>query len=243
MERANLNSYYAANTGLIHTVAGKGYRRLMAIGASVDYEDLVQDLSEVFIKAYDLFDETRGAKFSTYFVTAANNKINALAREVEVERIGVKTTRCRLDEVDEETGKSKWSSRQERIHAGTTSVEEMNERMGEDGASILETIASSAASPEQIVEAASTLENMLSRMSPLASFMVEAALDPPAFMEREFEAAQAHAEYARGIGVPRRSGTELDIGFVAGFLNKTMGIPVRRIRDAKEEIINATEAF
>lgn len=235
MDRCELDRFYANNIGLIHTVARKGYGRLMGIGAAVDYEDLVQDLSEVFVKAFDCFDEQNG-KFSTYFTSAAINKINQIAEGFELDRTGVKTTRCLSNEVNPETGKRKWKAKREQIHAGAVSVEEMSSWGEEDGGSILESIDSGIATPEQVVQAEQELEAMLGRLSPLAATICEMAINPPDLIEREFVALSAHAEYARGQNIERRGRSSLNVSFVAGVLEKTTTLPVASIRAAKREI-------
>lgn len=75
-------AFYEENSGLIHAVARHGYTRLVALNANLDYEDLVQDLTEIFIKSYALHDPIK-SKFSTYFTNAAYNRLNAIARRAE----------------------------------------------------------------------------------------------------------------------------------------------------------------
>lgn len=212
MDRSNLERFYAENVGLIHTVARKGYGRLQAIGSSMDYEDLVQELAEVFIRAYDLFDEERGNRFSTYFMTAAYNRINRIAAGQEVER----------------------------VENGVRSMEEMNERMGE-GSNVEEMIASSDATPEQIVEAVSTAMSLLNGLSPLAAKIAEMAINPPEFIEREFVAAQANAEISRNKGIEKRASKSLNVSFVCLVLERATDLPVVTIREARKEILAAAE--
>lgn len=238
MDRKDLGRFYADNVGLIHVVARKGYGRLQGIGASVDYDDLFQDLSETFIKSFDGFDDDAG-KFSTYFITAARNKVNQIAEGYELDRMGVKTTRYKSSEIDTDTGKSKWKTRKEKIHAGAISVEEMAAHRNEDddGASVIESIDSGMASPEQIVEAQQELDYMLGRLSPLAATMVELTINPPAFIEHELVANEAHAEFARSNGIPRRNTASISVGFIADVLEKTTDLPTQTIRAAKREIL------
>lgn len=237
MDRGKLDRFYADNIGLIHTVARKGYGRLMGIGAAVDYDDLVQELSEVFVKAFDGFEEGAG-KFSTYFTVAATNKINQIAEGYELDRTGVKTTRYLSDEIDAGTGKRKWKARREQIHSGAVSVEEMSSWSEDGEGSILETIDSGSATPEEILQAQQELGAMLGRLSPLAATMCEMALNPPEFMEREFIAVTAHAEYARSQNIERRGRNSLNVAFVAGVLEKTTDLSVAAIRAAKREIMD-----
>lgn len=236
MDRNNIDRFYADNIGLIHTVARKGYGRLMGIGAAIDYEDLVQELSEVFIKAYNGFDADTG-KFSTYFTVAAGHKISQIAEGYELDRLGVKTTRFESDEINPQTGKRKWKSRRDKIHGGTASVEEMTAHLPEeDGGTFLDIIDSGAATPEQLVSAQQDLDQMLGSLSPLASKIMEMTINPPAFIEHELMAAEAHVEFARSEGINRRHCASISVSFVAGVLEKTAGLPVQTIRAAKREI-------
>ncbi len=93
MDQNTIDGYYAANIGLVDCVARKGYARIQKIGGSYDYEDLFQDLSITFINAYKKFDESKGNQFSTYFITAAHNRINTLADKIfeERSRFGVRS--------------------------------------------------------------------------------------------------------------------------------------------------------
>lgn len=236
MDRSNLDRFYADNVGLVHTVARKGYGRLMGIGAAIDYEDLVQELGEVFIKAYDGFDDSVG-KFSTYFTVAANNKINQIAESYELDRLGVKTTKFESDEVNPETGKRKWKTRKDKIHGGMASVEEMTAHLpDEEGGNFLDMIDSGSATPEQLVSAQQDLDHMLDSLSPLASKIVRMTINPPAFIERELMAAEAHVEFARSEGVNRRNTASISVNFVACVLEKTTDLPSQVVRAAKREI-------
>jgi DNA-directed RNA polymerase specialized sigma24 family protein len=51
---------------LIHQQAMRGYKRLIGFGVSVDYEDVVQQMSLTFCIASDKFDPERGFSFTTY---------------------------------------------------------------------------------------------------------------------------------------------------------------------------------
>jgi hypothetical protein len=212
VDRSNFDRFYADNTGLIHTVARKGFRRLQAIGASIEYEDVVQELTEVFIKSFDHFDEASGNRFSSYFVPAAYRKVNSIAEDYEKERIELK------------------------IH----SFEEMNARLN-DGNHIEETICSGISSVEDQIDAGRLAVRILGGLSPLASMIAQMAIDPPEFMEHEFSAAQAHAEYARGVGVELRARGSLNLSFVCSALEKADVLPASVIRSAKREVIKAVK--
>lgn len=211
MDRKDLDRFYADNTGLIHTVARKGYGRLQAIGAAIEYEDVVQELTEVFIKSFDKFDDERGCRFSSYFVPAAYRKLNRIAEDYEAER----------------------------VELGIRSVEEMNgwknDSFSDDG-SIEETISGASFPIEDQIGAGRLASEIVGKLSPVASMIAQMAIDPPDFMEREFSAAQAYAEYARSVGVERRARGSLNVSFVCSVLEKVSDIPVLTLRAAKKEL-------
>lgn len=212
MERADLDRYYAENTGLIHMVAKKGYARLMSIGASYDYLDLFQELSLVFVKAYDAFDDNNGNKFSTYFAVSAYHKVNAIAEDIQTERIDLKMR----------------------------SVEEMAS-WSEDGKDESELIADDSATPEQQHIANVQLANLMARLSPLAAQIVTLAIDPPEFIEREFAANSAHAKLSREKGTEIRASRSLNVAFVCSVLDKARIVRPLPLREARLEIARVAQ--
>lgn len=212
MDRKDLDRFYADNVRLIHTVARKGYGRLQQIGASTDYDDLFQELTEVFIKSFDLFDESCGYQFSSYFVRAAYNKINRIAEGFEVERIDL----------------------------GIRSIEELSDNT-EDGLDLEERIAGNAPTPDEIYEANETANALFSQLSPVAAMVVGMAIDPPCFIETEFEAAVAHAEYARSQGVERRARGSINTSFICNVLEKTTNLTRSDLSKARREIAALAE--
>ena len=233
MDRNDLGKFYADNVGLIHTVARKGYGRLQALGAGIDYDDLVQELSEVFIRTFDGFDEGQGSKFSTYFTFSAYTKLNKIAARFERERTGGVVVSAEKND-----GEYGYEVEREYLHGGISSIEEMNAnaRVSDCDLSLEELIASDEPTPEEIVEAASSARALLNNLSPLAASIAQMAFEPPEFLEREFLAAQAHAEYARSVGIERRCRGTITIAFVATFLEKTTELSAAQIRAAKNEI-------
>lgn len=242
MDRSNLAAYYEANVGLIHSVARKGYGRIADIGGSQSYDDLFQELTEVFIKAYDAFDESAGFTFSTYFMTSARNYLNRNAEQVEVERLGVKTSWFKSDEVDPKTGKQKWKSRREQVHQGCSSFEEMSDRAGVKEADMHEVIPAHTATPEQIASIESDMRELAGALSPLALQMLSFVIDPPDYLEREFEALDAHARLARSMNIRGITASgRIDLIFVSSFMERTLGIPAAELKKARYEVTGATK--
>jgi len=212
MDRKNLDRFYADNVRLVHSVARRCFSRLQAIGAVMDYEDVFQELSEIFVRAYDKFDDTAGYKFSTYYMTSAYNGFNKIAKSHEVER----------------------------LENGVRSMEEMGSRM-DDESDIYSVVASEAATPEQTAVANSSANGMLKSLSPIAALIAELAIDPPDWVEHEFNAAQVHAECSRNLGKERRARGSLNVSFVAGLLEKVTTLPAGTIRAGKLEVLAYAE--
>lgn len=208
--RSDLDHFYADNIGLIHTVARKGYGRFQAIGANIGYDDLVQELSVTFIKAYDGFDPTQG-KFSTYFMFSAYAKINKMAKGFSMER-------CEL---------------------GIRSFSELDETIGIENANIESVLPGDNLTPEQIVENRSGLEAIANTLSPLALLIAEWVLTPPDFVLYELEAHRAHVEYARGLGFERRNKATLSIGFVCDMIKRLKQVSGKQLREARIELQKA----
>lgn len=198
MDRTQFEAFFLKNQGLIHSVARKGAARAAAVGCStLEYDDLVQELTETFIKAYDLYDPAK-TKFSTYFVRSAYNRLNELMAKVEVERVenGVRSV--------EEMGS--WASGEEGEESLGITVEDVTS-MG----------------PEATAQMQSTIRAWHSQLSGAGQLILEWTLSPPDYVEREFIAQQAHAEMARNMGIPRRARLDIDASFVAGVLKQITG--------------------
>lgn len=197
MDRSNLDGYMRENMGLIRSLAAKGMRRLHAVGASIDMDDLEQELSIIFVKVYDSFDEDRGAKFSTVFTVSANRHINRIVAGFAFERIEMRVA----------------------------SMEEISSASGDDDWNVEETIPGNSYSPEELMDVRSTIKNVCGSLSPLAMQVVEMIVNPPDFLELEIEAACAHAEYARSVGTEKRSRAMLNPAYVCNVLEKITDLP------------------
>lgn len=210
MNRSELDKYYAKNVGLVHSVARKGYGRLVAIGAAMPYDDVVQELSIIFIKAFDGYSPELGHKFSSYFTRAAYNHLNEIVKGYS----------------------------NERVKHGVRSVEEMSERIkSSEGidADVGNYIACTRNTPEREAIQNETFAVVLSKLSPLAVQIVSWLIEPPKLVEDELLARIAHAEFARSQGVAKRAGDSINIGFVCDVLMK-VGVGEQAIRVARREL-------
>lgn len=213
MNRSELDKYYAKNVGLVHAVARKGYARLMSIGAAMPYDDVVQEMSIVFIKAFDGYSPELGNKFSSYFTRAAYNQVNEIVKDYS----------------------------DERIKYGVRSVEEMSEHIksNEDiDVDVGSYIVCTRNTPERDAIQNEAFTRVLGRLSPLATQIVSWMIDPPKLLEGELMARVAHAEFARSQGVAKRASDSVSIGFVCDVLMR-VGVGEQAIRAARRELETA----
>ncbi len=168
------NSFYEENIRLVHSVALKGHRRLEGIGASIGYNDLFQEMSIVFLKTLETFDEEKG-KFSPYFFKMAFFRINKIAEKFEIERAVCRSTQ-----------------------------EIASDRFDGEVDVVLESIGDDRAGVEDVVSACELIEKIMENISPLAQKIFEWAIMPPAQVKKEIEARYMHAELSRGLGLHRR---------------------------------------
>lgn len=196
MERAQLGEFYAKNVGLIKTVTRKGAARAAALGCQLTDSDIEQEMTEVFIRAFDSYDPTQ-FRFSTYFMRSAFNRLNYLLAKIGKERVENLTF-----SVEEMTSWAKDADEDE----PTMTVEDVT-----------------SVGPEEAAQIKSVMRLWSKQLSPLAQLMVSWTLEPPEFVEREFLAQLKHAEYAKSVGIACRSRLVIDAPYVANVMKKVLG--------------------
>lgn len=199
--------FYKANVGLVHSVSRKGFARLTAAKVGIDYEDVFQEMSMVFLKAYQGFDESRGFKFSTYFYMAAYNRLNAWA----------------ADMIDE------------RVKHGVVSIDELNETSGED-LSLSETLLVDDTTPEDYVRAMQLLTHIKNKLSPLAGLILQWSIEPPPEVVQQIQAAQMNADYGRSRGLNSRCMAKPSVRYIAGFIRMISDVSAYEAERALKEI-------
>ncbi|WKZ86248.1 hypothetical protein N5B55_04680 [Ralstonia pickettii] len=209
---------YQGNLGLVHKVARNCYRRLQAIGAAMDFEDVVGEVRQSLVVAHASFDPNQGFEFCTYFGRAAYNHMNRIAERVELER----------------------------IENATYSIEEINAGRGENATPVEETISSDAMTPDEVLEAKqrqARAVRMTERLSPVAQLIVEWLVNPPPELLAEIARHRAHAEVARGMGLSRRSHAGLTLDFVSKMIGTATGLPAKTIMNARREVQDVIDSL
>ena len=203
--------FYKANMGLVHVVSRKGFSRLASAKVTIDYEDVFQEMSIVFLKAFEGFDESKGFKFSTYFFMCAYNRLNKWAQDLI----------------------------EERLKHGVVSIDELNASSDEgdmDLASTLESFADPSADPESSYRVRELLEYMTRTLSPLAGLILEWSVAPPEEVLTEVEKAQQYAEYGRSVGFNSRCMVQVSPRYVASFIKMISDVSQPEVTRALKEI-------
>lgn len=183
---------YVDNVALIHKVARGCFARLQAIGVALDYDDVFQELSLTFVKAWRQFDSNKGYQFSTYFVVGARHEFNRFVAKAVAER----------------------------VEHGVRSLEEMNDWADGDGSlTIEETISGGDLDQVERLLVIERMEQLSKSLSPLSKLVLEWLVTPPAELEREVVAGVRHAHLSRAThGVMRRARTDVSIGSILAFI-------------------------
>lgn len=132
-------------------------RRAAGLNAAMDEDDIRQELSLIFLRCTESYDESKGGSFMNFVITAWFNNMNQLMRR---------------DQRNFENG----------LTISPNMVNSEEEEM-----SIFDTIDSGWATPEENVMALKALETTLDRLSPQARVLVMALIDPPDVLRYQYE--------------------------------------------------------
>lgn len=166
MARAEVDAFYKENMGLVRRVAIKVHARALAMGLSLPYDDIEQEASIVFLRAYEGFNPDLGFKFSTYFTKSAYNQLNKY--------------------LETQGGK-------DREELGLFS---MHAAVHDDGEPIdMESmIEGDFDTPEECLEEKQLIEYITNSISPLANQMIQFVVDPPPELQEEFQASRSGSD-------------------------------------------------
>lgn len=199
--------FYNANVGLVHTIARRGHKRLVSANVGIDYEDVFQEMSLVFVKAMNGFDESKGFKFSTYFFMAAYHRLNAWAGDII----------------------------EERLKHGVVSIEELSESNHEEF-SLDEILLADHDTPEAHYRVKQLLEHIVRSLSPLAGLILTWSIAPPPEIMDAVRKAQLQAEFARSKGYDARCMVKVSPRYVANFLQMVSDASGFELERALKEI-------
>ncbi|TSP13993.1 sigma factor [Cupriavidus campinensis] len=235
----NLTEAYRQNEGLIHLVTRQCYGWVRSLGLSMDYNDVLQEVSVVFLQAQASFDEGRGLKFSAYFTRAAINEIRRV--------IGSHTGMKRLNMTEREALKAKQARNKvlaaageatESVYSGLDMVS-FADLTQPDGSDFESTIADDGETPEQILERRQEWEALHASLSPVASLIAKWLIDPPEELLRELEAHRAHVELCLELGERKRTAYYEVCVAEIGKLLRLSGVPKEKVVLATAELERA----
>lgn len=174
-------------TPMINKYAFKFLQRANGLGASMDLDDIRQELSLIFIRCTRSYDETKGGSFMNFVISAWFNEMNRLMRKDQ-----------RNVNVGHTLSDSQWGEDDEQM----------------DG-SIFDRVDSGAPTPEQNVEALQLLNATLNGLSAPARTLVSALLDPPDELCRQFEIQASGIKERRDRNVTNRNAyTQMNLRFL-----------------------------
>lgn len=199
--------FFEKNKGLVHDVSNRGYRRVVSLNVGLEYEDVFQEMSMAFLKAYEGFDESKGYKFTTYYYMAAFNHLNTWIKKTASDR----------------------------IQHGTVSIEELNSRGDEDN-NIADLIMVERLTPEHCAQYGQFVEHISESLSPLASWILEWTLSPPPELLDQVSKARAQAEYGRSLGIDTKCVINMSPRYVGSFILMLAQIPKAHIAEAINEL-------
>lgn len=204
----NAADYFKANVGLVHTVSRQGFARLQSAGVAMDYDDVFQEMSMVFLKAYEKFDATRGFKFSTYFFMAAYNRLNSWAQGLI----------------------------EERIKHGVVSIQEMNSSDDGEDFDLDQVLMADENTPEAQYQVTEFLEHVAKSLSPLAQLILVWVMQPPPELMTEVRKAEAYALYGRQRGYNSKCMVSVSPRYVANFIRMISNVSQPETERALKEI-------
>ena len=200
--------FYQENVGLVHSLARKGHARLMSAGVALDYEDVFQEMSVTFLKAYKMFDASKGFRFSTYFYMAGLNRLNVWAQKMI----------------------------EERLKHGVVSIQELNASGEEEEFNLDEVLMPDEATPEAHCRVSEFLTHLHNTLSPLANLILAWVVTPPPEIITEVRKAEAYAHYGRKQGHNVRCSVDITPRYVANFIRMISNVSQRETDHALKEI-------
>jgi len=195
LEVTNIASSISENIGLVHHTSRRVHNRILQSGVTVDYDDVFQEASIIWLTCESKFDASLGFKFSTYFVQSVNFSVFR-----------------------------GYQKKNDRFNAFTINMLDDDDDFFEPEDSSLP-----VDQDDEYVWAARLIDGL----SPFAEKMVKILLDPPQLILDSLEAMNHKAEYARGLGVDRRSPKELTLSSLCIVLNVSRGVRQRVVAEVE----------
>lgn len=172
-------------TPLINKYAYKFHQRAMGLGCAMDMDDIRQELCIIFLRCVTNYDETKGASFMNFLISAMYHEMNRMMQRDQRNFEQARTVRqFQMDDEGEETD------------------------------SLFDRIDSGWASPEQNLEAMQSFDALLESLSPQARLLVQNVVDPSPEVCRQFELQERGSRRLREVGEDARAMLQLNLNFL-----------------------------
>lgn len=192
---------------MINRYTYKFHQRAVGLGSPLDYDDVRQELCLTFTKCKASYDETKGASFMNFVISAWFNEMNRIFRK---------------DQRNREEGLT--------LHAVQGGDDE-------ESYNLFDVVDSGWATPEQNLEALSSIEFTLNGLSDQARVLVETLLNPPESVCEQYDLRECGVDQRRAD----ESGTLRHVKQLnLNFLFKLFDIPADVARRLQREIEQKT---
>jgi len=171
-QKMSAGQAFVQNQGLVHLVTRKISGRVKSCNIPMEYEDIFQELSMVFINAWDKFDKDRGQKFSTYFTSSAYYTMNRMINK-----------------------ESKMY-----IELGLISLDQDATIDGDDGGGFGDSIPCPSLTPEEKAICDNLFDRHYKSMSKNAKKVLEWFINPPDYLLKEIDMRNEKAKLGRSLG-------------------------------------------
>lgn len=231
---------YKENIGLVHYLTRRCLGWVMALGVSMDYDDVFQEVSLAFVTASRQYDSSTGIKFSAYLTRAAYNQIR--------KSVGIMTGAKRLNEkekalladLQEDNKLLAAAGKEEKSTFFGLSVVSIEDMAGENDTNPMDMFIGNGKDPEQVASDSQEWENALSQLSPMANVLAGLLKEPPAALLSELQSQYEHEK----IAVEMKRATKatkpyLTLRAVSGFVAKISDTPSADLTRAEAELLNA----
>jgi DNA-directed RNA polymerase sigma subunit (sigma70/sigma32) len=183
---------YEAHEGLVHSTARAGYRRALTLGASLEFDDVLQEARIAFLNANDGYKPETGFAFSTYYTYCAWSQFRKMFK-----RDGLVAEKVKEDDVEAQAYglKTKYVRR-----VSIVSADALMERATEDGEGSLYDLREdeSSPSPEATLEMRQQLAYLTAKLSPQAKAILSAWVTPGEQLKAELQRVAAHSAMVAG---------------------------------------------
>lgn len=235
---------FKGNVGLVHLIARKCFGWTSALGVSVDYEDVFQDVSMAFVTAATSFDPTQGIKFSAYLTRAAMNEVRkTVGRMTGLKRLN-ESEKEALSKLEADNKQRAANGQEQKSNFMGLSLTSFEDIRTEEGIDPVEMIESESKTPEQILQERQEWMNRVANLSPLAKLMEDMLRNPPQELLRELDSQYANAKLAVEQGLAEKAVRPyVSLRAVSDFIGMVSDVSRAELATAESELLKAASSY